>query len=65
MASKAAPILRFDLSRLNQLACPVCRGSLRLAGLQIFCVGCNRAYPILDGIPVLIADRAKLAQGNP
>jgi uncharacterized protein YbaR (Trm112 family) len=45
---------------LEQLACPVCFGELRLdaSGLQILCSGCQRAYPLVDGIPVLIPARA-------
>lgn len=42
------------------LACPVCHGSLNRHGSspQIQCAECRRTYPIVDGIPVLIADRA-------
>jgi uncharacterized protein YbaR (Trm112 family) len=52
----------FDLRMLEQLACPVCFAQLRLADSaeQIVCVGCGRAYPLIDGIPVLIADRGVL-----
>jgi len=51
---------KFDTRLLEQLACPVCFGDLRLdaSGERICCVGCGRAYPLIDGIPVLIADRA-------
>jgi uncharacterized protein YbaR (Trm112 family) len=49
--------LSFDASILDQLACPACLGSLRLERDRLVCVGCRRAYPIVDGIPVLIADR--------
>jgi uncharacterized protein YbaR (Trm112 family) len=47
----------FDGRVLEQLACPVCFGDLRLeqAVGQIVCEGCGRVYPIVDGIPVLIA----------
>jgi uncharacterized protein len=50
----------FDARVLEQLACPVCFGELRLdaSGLWILCSGCQRAYPLVDGIPVLIAERA-------
>jgi uncharacterized protein len=40
------------------LACPVCHEPLRFAGDQITCTPCIRTYPVIDGIPVLIADRA-------
>lgn len=54
------------------LACPACEGELRPAFQQISnsasqqvsrlperlaCGRCGRQYPIVDGIPVLIADR--------
>jgi hypothetical protein len=37
------------------LACPACEGELRLEGGRVVCGRCGRAYPIVDGIPVLIA----------
>jgi len=40
----------------EQLACPACRGSLRLEGERLICAGCGRRYTVIDGIPVLIAD---------
>jgi len=48
----------FDLGLLSRLACPACHGELRLGESSIICVSCGRAYPIIDGIPVLIADSA-------
>jgi uncharacterized protein YbaR (Trm112 family) len=50
----------FDQRLLKQLACPACLGTLRLVSSvgQIVCVECKRAYPLIDGIPVLIVDRA-------
>lgn len=42
---------------LTRLACPVCRGGLAWEGGQILCKGCQRRYPVQDGIPVLIAER--------
>jgi uncharacterized protein YbaR (Trm112 family) len=53
----------FDARVLDQLACPVCFGELRLnaSGLRIYCAGCLRVYPLVDGIPVLIAERAEKA----
>jgi uncharacterized protein YbaR (Trm112 family) len=50
----------FDPRILKQLACPVCFGALRLvlSDSQIACIECQRAYPLIDGIPVLIPGRA-------
>jgi uncharacterized protein YbaR (Trm112 family) len=51
---------QFDRRLLEQLACPVCFGGLQIAasGTQIVCLGCRRAYPLIDGIPVLTPARA-------
>jgi uncharacterized protein YbaR (Trm112 family) len=45
----------FDPSVLDQLACPACRGALRLEKARLCCEECDRTYPIVDGIPTLIA----------
>jgi uncharacterized protein YbaR (Trm112 family) len=44
---------------LAQLACPACFGDLRLEGAHLVCIACRRAYAIVDGIPVLIIERAE------
>jgi uncharacterized protein YbaR (Trm112 family) len=50
----------FDASMLEQLACPACLGALQLApaGGGVRCGTCLRVYPLIDRIPVRIADRA-------
>ena len=52
-----------NLEALNQwadkLACPVCFGVLRLMDGTIACSNCGRVYPVVDGIPILIAERAE------
>jgi hypothetical protein len=47
---------------LRWLVCPVCHGLLQLAGEAIRCVGCQRRYPLVDGLPVLLAGRALPAE---
>jgi uncharacterized protein YbaR (Trm112 family) len=54
------PMPQFDDSVVSQLACPVCAGDLRLEQSHLVCTACHRAYPIIDGIPVLIVERAEL-----
>jgi uncharacterized protein YbaR (Trm112 family) len=49
---------------VDQLACPKCLGTLSLEKVRLVCVACSRAYPIVDGIPVLIADRAESPGAN-
>jgi uncharacterized protein YbaR (Trm112 family) len=64
MHDKPAHSLNFDSSVIAQLACPACFGNLRLDSadadaMHLVCVACSRAYPIIDGIPVLIVGRAE------
>jgi len=49
-----------DAAVLDLLVCPACCGGLSVHGERLVCAACRRGYPILDGIPVLIAERAKL-----
>ena len=44
-----------DSTILGQLACPACIGGLTLDAGKLVCTKCGRVYPIVDGIPVLIA----------
>ena len=41
---------------LAQLACPVCLSDLALDERGLTCRQCGRTYPVVDGIPVLIAE---------
>lgn len=51
-----------DARVLEILCCPSCRGTVRElpgdGGLE--CVSCRRIYPILDGIPVMLIEAAKV-----
>ena len=47
----------FSPAVLELLACPVCGGELRVAETRLRCVACGDAYPIVDGIPMLIPGR--------
>ena len=40
------------------LACPACQDALCTEAGRMVCSGCGRAYPVVDGIPVLIKERA-------
>jgi uncharacterized protein YbaR (Trm112 family) len=63
MPSPSSTHFAFDANLASQLACPACLGDLRLdqslEQAHLACAACGRAYPIVDGIPVLIADRAE------
>jgi hypothetical protein len=58
MPADSSHPFQFDKSVLDQLACPACLGDLALIGGLLMCAGCGRGYAIVDGIPVLIAERA-------
>lgn len=36
------------------LCCPVCTAGLQVDKHKLSCTGCHRAYPVVDGIPVLL-----------
>jgi uncharacterized protein YbaR (Trm112 family) len=62
MKSESTQEALFDASVLSRLACPACLGDLRIeasgkAETRLVCAECGRGYPIVDGIPVLIAGR--------
>jgi len=46
---------------LEILACPVCKGGLRLLGEKeaLVCDQCRLKFPIRDGIPVMLAEEAE------
>lgn len=57
--------IQFDPALAGMLACPVCHGDLCVNGERLVCGGCGRRYPVLDGVPVLIAERAEADDENP
>ena len=44
---------------LDILVCPVSKGSLEQIGDELICNESTLAYPIKDGIPVMIPDEAR------
>ena len=50
-----------DQKLLEILACPACedRPPVKLQGEELICEKCGRAYPIKDGIPVMLVEKAK------
>jgi hypothetical protein len=64
MADELRLPLTFDPVVLAELACPACLNDLCLEDACLVCVTCDRAYPIVDGIPVLIVERAERAANN-
>lgn len=62
---------RIDPELLEIMVCPKCRGKLSVRtgadGAEAFldCPACALAYPVEDGIPVMLVEEAKpLAEGS-
>jgi uncharacterized protein YbaR (Trm112 family) len=57
------PIQSIEPSLLEILACPACRSPLRSdePARELVCTSatCGLAYPVRDGIPVLLVDEAR------
>ena len=53
--------MTLDPALLEILACPDCKAPLRLeeAASELVCTSCGLAYPVRDGIPVLLVDEAR------
>ncbi len=46
----------------DDLVCPVCFAALRFSESTVTCTGCARIYSVVDGIPVLIPQRASVGK---
>ena len=52
--------MSIDKELLNILACPQCKGDIRLSkdGNGLVCEACKLLYEIREGIPVMLIDEA-------
>jgi uncharacterized protein len=48
-----------DPALLEILACPVDHAPVTDEGSHLVCGTCGRRYPVRDGIPVMLVDRAE------
>ncbi|ABE50355.1 MULTISPECIES: Trm112 family protein [Methylobacillus] len=50
-----------DAKLLEILVCPICKGPLHYKKneQELICKPCRLAYPIQDGIPVMLEDEAR------
>lgn len=50
-----------DPELLAIMQCPVCAGELseRLDPPALTCASCGRAYPVRDGVPIMLEDEAE------
>lgn len=53
-----------DKELLDILACPACKGDVKLDGEKIVCTKCGLRYPIKDGIPVMLIDEGEKDEEN-
>lgn len=55
-----------DTRLLDILACPICKGPLRYERTpeQLICRGDRLAFPIRDGIPVMLRNEARVLAPN-
>jgi len=49
-----------DKKLLDILVCPLCKGTLLLKDKELICRFDRLAYPIRDGIPVMLENEARL-----
>ena len=47
---------------LEILVCPVDKAKVRQDGARLVCDECGRAYPVRDGIPVMLVDEAEMTR---
>lgn len=62
--------MALDPRLLEILCCPAkedgvpCHGDLAEQADGLRCAKCGRVYPVEDGIPVMLADQARLPEGR-
>jgi uncharacterized protein YbaR (Trm112 family) len=49
-----------DTKLLDLLVCPLCKGKLILKQQELICRFDRLAYPIRDGIPVMLEEQARI-----
>lgn len=59
--------MTLDARLMEMLRCPDCHGTFEEpAGgevQELVCTGCGKAYPVRNGVPVLLVDEARLPNG--
>lgn len=50
---------KLDPKLLEILVCPKCKGSLKEEGDSLVCKKCKLAYPVREGIPVMLISEAR------
>jgi uncharacterized protein YbaR (Trm112 family) len=47
---------------LDILVCPVDKAKVHLDGDRLVCEQCGRAYPVRDGIPIMLEEEAEMTR---
>ena len=58
--------MNLDPALLEIIVCPACHGALAVddTANELVCTACGLAYPVRDGIPVLLVDEARKPEGT-
>ena len=58
--------MAIDAKLLEILACPLCKTEVRLTqdGTGLLCGTCNRRYPIVDDIPIMLIEEVTVEPGG-
>jgi uncharacterized protein len=49
---------------LDILVCPLDKARVHPQGMSLVCEKCGRAYPVRDGIPIMIIEEAKMPDSD-
>lgn len=60
MAGTLTPAGDLPASLLEILVCPLDKAKVHPEGTRLVCEKCGRAYPVRDGIPIMIIDEAEM-----
>ncbi len=60
-AKQEEPLMALSQELLDILACPKCKGEVKLTANQdgLVCDACRLVYPIRDDIPIMLIDQAQ------
>jgi len=47
---------------LDILVCPIDKAKVHLEGERLVCEQCGRAYPVREGIPVMLEEEAEMTK---
>ena len=60
MADSTTTAAELPKELLDILVCPLDKAKVQPEGMTLVCEKCGRAYPVRDGIPIMLVDEATL-----